>query len=383
MKPIRPKVLIITSNPLNNGPRLIREIDVLKKDFTITAVGSTPPHDGSIEYIPYNHIKENVVDRIVRKFFRIFNNRSIDKLPFVHLSIQKLLERVNPDIVIIHTPIHLPYFIRNNAGRYKVVYNAHEYHPLEFENDIDWMRLYGRLYHTIYKRYLHRCDLVVNVCDGIAAKCLAEFGVQSIVVPNACEFHDLKPIIGDCKPIRVIHHGVAVRERCIEMMIHALGKQGSDFAFDLMLVPTDEKYYAELQGGARLYPNVKLIEPVAFNEIVGFINKYDIGVFTLPPINFNYLHALPNKLFEFIQARLAIIVSPSPEMALIVEEHNLGWVTDNFTEESLIQTLKKVDKQSVERYKSNTAAAAEKLSAESYQATFLLEVRRLLNAQPE
>ena len=54
------------------------------------------------------------------------------------------------------------------------------------------------------------------------------------------------------------------------------------------------------------------------HEIVDTIAEYDIGLFILSPINFNYYHALPNKLFEFIQARLAIAVSPSPEMARIV-----------------------------------------------------------------
>ena len=66
------------------------------------------------------------------------------------------------------------------------------------------------------------------------------------------------------------------------------------------------------------------------HRIVDTIAQYDIGLFLLSPANFNYYHALPNKLFEFVQARLAVAIGPSPEMARIVNDHDLGIVAPDF-----------------------------------------------------
>ena len=69
------------------------------------------------------------------------------------------------------------------------------------------------------------------------------------------------------------------------------------------------------------------------------INKYDMGVFLLPPINFNYENTLPNKLFDFIQARLGIAIGPTPEMAEIVNHYKIGLVSEHFTAASLASRL--------------------------------------------
>jgi len=41
------------------------------------------------------------------------------------------------------------------------------------------------------------------------------------------------------------------------------------------------------------------------------------------------LHALSDKLFEFIQACLADAIGPSPEMARIIHEDSCGIVADD------------------------------------------------------
>ena len=92
--------------------------------------------------------------------------------------------------------------------------------------------------------------------------------------------------------------------------------------------------------------------------------RYDVGVFSIPPVSFNYRHTLPNKLFDFVQARLAVVVSPSPEMAAVVERYRLGAVTEDFTAASLAATLDTLDRDAVAAGKAASAAAAHELSAE-------------------
>ena len=113
-------------------------------------------------------------------------------------------------------------------------------------------------------------------------------------------------------------------------------------------------------------------------SIPQFLNKFDIGVFLLPPVNFNYRNALPNKLFEFVQARLAVAIGPTPEMARLVQKHDLGLVSPDFTPESLAGLLAGLTHERVRELKMNADRAAKELSAETGRRTMLKLVGELL-----
>jgi len=112
-------------------------------------------------------------------------------------------------------------------------------------------------------------------------------------------------------------------------------------------------------------PRINIIPPVSSSEVVTTVHKYDVGVFLIPPINFNYQNTLPNKLFDFIQARLGVAIGPTPEMAQIVTQYNTGVVSKDFTPRSLAVELNKLTKSDVENYKRNSGKAAGELNAEA------------------
>jgi hypothetical protein len=107
-----------------------------------------------------------------------------------------------------------------------------------------------------------------------------------------------------------------------------------------------------------------------FDDIISFSNKYDIGLFYLEPVTFNYENALPNKLFEFIQARLAIAISPNPEMKAIVDKYNLGVVADNYSIENLAEKIKKLSRQDILAFKHKAHQCAALETAEHYHTIY-------------
>ena len=113
-------------------------------------------------------------------------------------------------------------------------------------------------------------------------------------------------------------------------------------------------------------------------QIPYIINKYDIGLFLLPPESFSYRMALPNKLFEFIQGRLAIAIWPSPEMARIVNEYKCGIVSEDFTIESIANRLNSLSAKDIMKFKQNSHKAAAFLCAEKNREAFLSIVNKLL-----
>ena len=158
---------------------------------------------------------------------------------------------------------------------------------------------------------------------------------------------------------------MASPERGIEVMIETMDSVDSRFHLDLMLVPNHQhEYFDKLQAMTQTRKNVRIIPPVPFEEIIPFTSQYDIGFYILKPANFNHLYALPNKFFEFIQARLMIAISPNPEMARLVRQYNLGIIAKDFSPQEMAKSLNALTKEQILQYKENANKTAKILNAE-------------------
>ena len=246
----------------------------------------------------------------------------------------------------------------SHRKRAKILFDAHEYAPREFEHRFLW-----RFFMQDYKKYLcrtriHQVDAMTTVGPAIADEYAREFGMRPSVVLNAPYFRETPCERHNGDVIRMVHHGGANRERRLEAMIDAMALLGGRFHLDAILVPGDAAYIASLKKRASFNSHVSFLSPVQPTEIVETLSGYDVGFYALPPSNFNARYALPNKFFDFIQARLCIAIGPSPEMKKIVEKYDCGVVAKGFTADALAEMLRTLDRQKVEAYRRATNAAA-------------------------
>jgi hypothetical protein len=221
---------------------------------------------------------------------------------------------------------------------------------------------------------------MTTVCDSIAEEYRRSYGAAAEVVLSAPPFQVLEPAAVQGPRIRMVHHGGAIPSRKIELTLEMMDLLDDRFEFDLMLVPTDAAYFRRLRAMAERRPRVRIVAPVPMQELPRHLNRYDIGLFLLPPTNFNYRNALPNKFFEFIQARLAVAIGPSPEMARLVRRFDCGVVSDNFDPGSLARELGKLDATRIEGMKQRAHAAARELCFEKTAPVLLGMVDRLMGA---
>ena len=135
-------------------------------------------------------------------------------------------------------------------------------------------------------------------------------------------------------------------------------------------MPNDVGYLSELADRASRSGRVTLREPLPYEELVPVLNGYDLGIHVIPPVNFNNTWALPNKFFDYIQARLAIIIGPSAEMARTLREYDLGVVADGFDAAAITAVLDRLEPELVWQWKCNADASAGTLSADSQIAVW-------------
>ena len=128
---------------------------------------------------------------------------------------------------------------------------------------------------------------------------------------------------------------------------------------------------------------VRVLPPVPSEQLVAFANDYDVGVLLLLPARFpNQVHVLPNKLFDYIQARLAVAIGPSQEMARIVEEWDCGVVSASFTPEAFAEALAPLTAQDIQTMKSNSGRAAKVLNTDANRDTIVSVVRDAIASSP-
>ncbi len=395
-------VLVISFSDLGRDPRLDRQIRWLAEDSRVIAAGLGPPAVPGVEFIdvtpqppaptpivvprtPLGWIlftlgRVRNIPRRVRRYWRspftrLGTLRRLLRIPgqyeHVYWSSEpvatafRALEGVSADLVVANDIDALPLGLRVARGA-PVLFDVHEYAPGEYDEN-PWFRVYGRPYRMhLCRKYIPQCAAVTTVSDGIAGAYERDTGVRPTVVTNAAHFAPLTPriVVADPERIRLIHHGLGVRVRRLEKMIDMMPFLDDRFELNLMFAQSEPDYLDDLKDLASRYRNVHFLPPVPMRELPRFTNQFDVGIFLLEPRNFNNIHALPNKFFEYVQARLAVAIGPSPEMVKIVRQYELGIVAPNWTPAGLARELIRLDRAAVERYKRNAHESANELSAE-------------------
>ena len=87
-------------------------------------------------------------------------------------------------------------------------------------------------------------------------------------------------------------------------------------------------------------------------------------MFLWEPVTFNLKHCMPNKLFEFIQGRLAVAIGPSPDMAKFLIDNEIGIIAESFEPEALAEKLNKLTAESITEMKNRSHELAYKWNAE-------------------
>lgn len=358
-------ILVLSFSPLRSDPRVNRQIRSLAPFYTVVSCGYGSEPQGVTEHL-------QIYPKARTPFVRALSALQLklgmtEQFYWSHPRIRALLKALAGrafDLVLANDFEALPVGIKLAEGA-PVLFDAHEYAPLEFEDRPAWRFFIAPYRDRMCKKYLPRAAAVTTVCQGIAERYRDEYGVHVEIIANAGPFHDLplRPTLPS--RIRLIHHGVAIASRRIEGMIDMMGLVDERFSLDLILVPGDPLYITRLRQRADGKPRIRFLDSVPMDKIVELSAGYDVGLFLLPPTNFNYAMALPNKLFEFIQARLAVAIGPSPEMARIVREFDCGIVADDFAPATLARALNSLTGADVDRMKAGSEKAAYAYTAEN------------------
>ncbi|WP_162145960.1 glycosyltransferase family 4 protein [Glycomyces tenuis] len=270
--------------------------------------------------------------------------RRLDPTPLRYdITYAALIDELRPDLVHAHdyrmigVGARAAARARARGERVPLLYDAHEFVPgLIDETAHRW--LVSQVLHE--REYLQCADAVVTVSEPLAELLVSEHGLaeRPAVVLNtppspaaapertctdvrdACGLRPEQPLAvycGGASPQRGLHTLVGTLALLPELHVALLvNKPDSDYVTRL------RRTAAEAGAADRLH----VMGYVPYDELPEFLSTADVGVHPLIKGPINHEVALSTKFFEFMQARIPVVVSDVKAMSEAVKTTGIGEV---------------------------------------------------------
>jgi glycosyltransferase involved in cell wall biosynthesis len=255
-------------------------------------------------------------------------------------DILRALSDIEADVWHMHDPeMLLPLLVWRLVldKRVSIVYDAHENVPLDML-DKPWIaaplrRPAAWLMSLIEKWAVRRCDLTIAATDVIANR-LRSAASRIVTVrnyPRPGLAARPAPELGAkntnaIRPVKAIYVGALTKLRGIRQIIDAVSLIRPDQLALTIVGAFDDPTFA-LAMRERAPGHVRFVEAVPHEQVTSYLSESEIGIVALLPAH-NHIDALPVKLFEYMQAGLAVVASDFPLWREIVDGANGGVLVD-------------------------------------------------------
>lgn len=347
------KVCMVVANNVVFDNRVRKEAQTLSKNgHEIIVVGMLEPND---KY-PLEEKAEGFKIIRVRKDVSLNQGglgtlfKKILSLPevlaFGGASISKLgglVSSIKADVYHAHDLDTLfVCYLASKKNHAKLVYDAHELFVEAMEDSLNekikerkflqWLVLFliqvnMRL---VRRALIKKADKVITVSHSISNHLHEHFNLKEkpVVIMNCWE-PGLKPtkkgvlrkLIGlSSEYIIVLYQGGMMRGRGLESLTKSVKKWPDKSVLVFLGSGQLEDELKEIASTEKLNKKVIFLDPVSYKELINYTSSADLGVITLEATNLNNMYALPNKLFEYLAAGIAIICPDFPDMSSIVSQ---------------------------------------------------------------
>lgn len=216
--------------------------------------------------------------------------------------------------------------------------------------------------------FIKRAKIMITVCDSIADYYHHKYGFKPLIIRNLPE---KLMNVSDCRKTLnlpadkkiVIYQGAVNLGRGIEELIAATEFLSNVF---LVIVGTGDMFETiKKQIEATDYAQrILLTGRLAYDEMIKYTQSADLGVSLEKNMGLNYYYALPNKLFDYIQCEIPVLVSVLPEMKKVTEQYGVGELSYSHDPKIIAKCIENILQKPDDFYKEKLQTAAKVLNWE-------------------
>jgi glycosyltransferase involved in cell wall biosynthesis len=285
-----------------------------------------------------------------------------------HRAVARVLEEVDADVFVTHDYAALPMVAAAAArrgGRY--AYDCREFYAGQHADSRVWGLVAPPAVRAVEGHYVRDAAWVTTVSDGLADLLVERYGLpdRPTVVRSTPALADVEAHEpGDVWT--VLFHGHLRPDRNVHGLLESV-PSWPDHLRLLLRGGGPPAYVQELREQVRELgapDRVQLLPAVPWAEVVTSAATADIGVVPWPLDLPQKRISLPNKLFEYLMAGLAVIATGPSEVSGLVESYGAGRGYQPATPEALSAALHDIDREALLAMRAGAAVARQALTWE-------------------
>lgn len=305
------------------------------------------------------------------KRFQLWFNKG--PLFYVNYNLRLFIFMVfyQPDLLWSNDLDSLPSnFLYAKFRKIKLVFDSHEYFT-EVPELISRPLIKG-FWKFLERAMVPKIKHVLTVSQSIADLYEKEYNIKVQLLRNvpllSKQSFEVENIKVEGKKI-VIYQGAVNVNRGIEQMVKAMLHLDDT----ILYIAGAGDIFTQIEALIKtnhLTDKVKLLGRIPLEKLHNYTVQADLGLSLEEDKGLNYRFALPNKLFDYIQAGIPVLVANLPEMEKLVKHYQVGECIENHTPEHIASKIKGMlnNQYQLPIWKANTKKAAQELNWENEMA---------------
>jgi len=274
-------------------------------------------------------------------------------------------------------------FLASKIRRKPLLYDSHELFT-EVPELVD-RPLIQKFWKSIEKRILPQLKEMITVNESIAKIFKAQYKINTSVVRNVPQQLESLNALSRIELGLEAHQKMLIIQgsglnvqRGIEEAVLAMAQIDNAILYligDGDVIPEVKKLVEQhaLQNKVRFVPRLP------YHELMRYTAAADLGLALDKPLSLNYELALPNKVFDYIQAGTPILTSPLIEIQNIIEQYDCGEILELVNPACIAKSVMELINNPVRlaQLKKNCLVAAQQEHWEKDQEILAQVVRRV------
>jgi glycosyltransferase involved in cell wall biosynthesis len=243
-----------------------------------------------------------------------------------------------------------------------LLFDAHEIYPEQLAEHMrseTWYHFYSQL----EKLLLPFADGRLTVCDSLGDYFQRRYNTGPFLTlrntPSIKYLPD-ESILERCNdPVHILYHGAYFQYRGLDEIIAIAGRV-KQARFIFRGIGAYENALKAQVAARGCEQQVHFVPPVPIDALVSTASACDIGLNPFISVCLNTEYALPNKLFEYMMAGLAVANADLIEMRLLTQKLDNGVLFNSCDSESIVQSLNALisDRERLQAYRRKSYEAS-------------------------
>ncbi|RRQ47004.1 glycosyltransferase family 4 protein [Chryseobacterium sp. SC28] len=305
-------------------------------------------------------------------FFRI--ELKSKKLRFAYIEFQRklykeLLKTADNKTILLANDLEtlMPNYLISRKLNIPLIFDSHEIFTEMPTVQGRWVK---HVWKRIEKTFVPKIKRMMTASNSYANWFVKEYDIDKpLVINNLPRRMEFTGIRENSQKI-ILYQGWLNYSRGIDKAILAMKFIENAELWIAGTGPMEDEF-RKLAKRTGLGDRIKFLGKLAPEDLRKITPKADVGLSIEENNGLSYYYSLPNKVSDYIQSRVPVVVSNFPEMANIVQTFGVGEIIDNHSPEHLAEKINLVLQNGKAFYLHNLNVASEELCWENEEDKLL------------